>query len=191
MALSDITQKILDDARKDAEITLENAKDRVAQIKGETEKKLKELQVQQDEKLQHIKDQTKQERVSLYKQRIKNLIDKKKRGLLDGVFADALKALHKKTDAEVKEFVQKALSMLPSDLKDVHVFVNAQQATILKPVVEKFFPDAVIKTANDIQGGCIVRAEEYEYDLTFEAILEDKRKDLEVEVARMMFEEIK
>jgi len=191
MALSDITQKILDDASKDAEAMLENAKERVAQIQEETEEKLKELQRQQEEKLQYTKDQTKQERKSSYKQKIKNLIDKKKRDLLDDVFTQVLEQMHKKTEDETKEFTQKMFSMLPNDLKDVHVFVSMQHVQILKPVIQQFFPDVVIEGSDDIQGGCIVWGKEYEYDLTFDAILKNKRKELEVEIANMLFEEVK
>jgi V/A-type H+-transporting ATPase subunit E len=191
MALSDITQKILDDAKKDAKELLLRTKKDVSRIEKDTKVKIEDLKQEQKQQLESIFAQAKQERISLYKQKIKNLIDGKKRALLDGVFNKALDQMSSISKKDHEAYVKKSLGNVPKGLQDVTVWVGEQHEKYLRPLIENQLKNVSVQVSPDVQIGCIVQGSDFEFDMTFENQLQSKKKELEVEVASILFADAK
>lgn len=190
MSLKDITEKILDEARAEAKRIQKNTEAEVQSIHKETDNLTEELLTQQNVRLEETVRRTGEERVALYRQKVKARIDKEKRVLLDSAFQKALGRALENTDQmymQMKEIVQDI------DVNgDGVVEVPKGQTKTFRKHIGSYLPETVkyVETQS-MSAGCIIRTPSAEYDCTLENIMRDQKQSLEAEVARILFQEAK
>jgi V/A-type H+-transporting ATPase subunit E len=195
MEAQQVTEKILSDAQAEAD-----------KIKSQAQEKQAAEQKKLDEQLDDYKKQTKvlaekaaedekshiiaAQRMALAKQ----LLDEKRK-ILDEVFESALRQLQKLPDDQYEKLIIKLL-LESVETGDEEVIVGKNETRIdqqlINRVNEQLNPDkkGSLKLSGerqDIEGGFILRRNKIKTNVTFDVLLSNARKKLEIELAKELF----
>jgi len=187
MALSDITKKILEDARAQADAEVRRAEASVREIEEEMKKLEKAYLEDEEKKLREKQASAKRERVAMYRQKVKSRVDAKKRELLDGVFLAAETALASLADDDRYALLERAIGSIDESIDDADVLVSARDTEAVKKILASRDGKYSVRVSEDISDGCVMRGEAFEYDLRFSEMLRSKQRSLEPEVAEVLF----
>ncbi len=186
MPITDITDKIIADATKEAEHIIDGA-----QVEAQkTEKRLvvskKEITEENKKVLEKALSENKRRVVSAANQEVKMQIDNVKRSAINEVFEIALKDTLSLSDKEYKALLKSFLVNIPSETKG-EVFAPKEKVAITKETLKESNLTNTVTPTDKFKGGIIIVEKDFEYNLTFENILADKKKFLEVEIAKLLF----
>lgn len=186
MALTDIIQKILDDAHAAVKTKHENALKEAADI----ERNAKEEAGKIKERYQQEADQKGQEMErkiqALAKTERKNLFLNKKRALLEKVFNEAKKELAKMSEKELEEIFIKFLTQIED--KKGTIYPAKNHLEIIKKALKTTNKDYEIGEAMDFAGGFLFTGKDTEMDYSFDSIIEKNvRPQVELKIAQTLF----
>lgn len=188
MAITDITNKILEEARKRADLLRADADATAQHIIEETEEKKKELKEAHQKKLSKAIEENKKKIVLAAELEVKRKLDAQKRALIEEVFALAAKELSSLSDKEYEEVITALAQSLPEKSAQT-LRVPEQRKTVTEQAIKKAgITCAAVQTSPNITGGFIVEGENFSYNLSFEEIIANKKSELEVSVAKLLFD---
>jgi vacuolar-type H+-ATPase subunit E/Vma4 len=186
MALSDITQKIKSDAEEQASLIAKEAEIAVEEIAKEVEGKKEELTALHEEKVarrlkrneEHIRQSAK--RVG------KQEVEAAKRAALNSAFEAAYEALVSLPEAKYEDMLTKLLRDVDAT-DDVVVHAPENRLAETNAACKSAGLKAEIVADTSLEGGVIVLGKGFEYDLSFKKLMENKRDNLEIDVANILF----
>ena len=187
MALSDLLQKIESDGKAQVAAVLADGENRVAAITAEYKEKQEALRnkvAKETEAL--LSKQAKNGEESAIRM-CKQTITQAKREAINDVFTKALAELEALDDKTYGAFIEKQLTAITSDLKDVTLNTAEIRVDVTKKVLKAMDVDAKCEGDAAISGGFIVVGKDFEYDFTFARLLATHKAELEAEVAHTLF----
>ena len=186
MPISDITDKIIEDAKKEAGYIIDAAKVKADEIEKRIERKKKDVIKESESNLQKTILENKRRVVSAANQEVKLRVDNTKREKVDEVFDTALKNILSLPDEEYKTLLKGLLKNIPKDVEG-EVFAPKEKVAITKEALKAAGLKNIVTPTDKFKGGIVITGKDFEYNLTFENILADKKNSLEVEVAKILF----
>jgi vacuolar-type H+-ATPase subunit E/Vma4 len=188
MALEDITKKILEDARAEADVEISRAEAEVVRIEEETKALERVYLADEKRMLEEKKSSKKRERIAAYRQSAKKNVDAKKRILLDLVFEKASDSLASLSEESRRVSLDQMIETVREDVKEGEMLVASRDENILKEILVSKNITLLVRVSNDVSDGCIIKAGGCEYDFRFSEVLCSKKRELEPKAARMLFE---
>ncbi len=192
MTDSRIKEKILQDARVDAEKILQEAKQKAEEIVQQSKKKVQDIKTETEAIATKTKDKEIERRLSAARMQSRTAILREKRTIIDAVFDEAKKRLLDLKKAEYTRFIAglikgevamgNATLVLSKD--DVRKHGDTIAKEILKATGAK---ETVPIEKGDFDGGCIVRKETYEFNATLDTILARIKERLESQLQKALF----
>jgi len=197
MALENIINRILDDAKKKADEIKGEARVEADRIADEARKKAKSLK---DNILAEAEAEAKKEEkriLSLARLEAKNMVLAQKRAVINAVFDEVLKKLKSLTDDEYRDLIKKML---------LKVGIEEGEELIVSPDDRKRINNDFLKEINkalrsqgkkgelrfsdeerEIEGGFILKKGKVEFNNSFSVLVEAVREDLEPKIAENLF----
>jgi len=187
MALSDLLQKIESDGKAQVAAVLADADKRVDAINATYKEKQVALRSKVEKETETLLKKQAQNSAERDVRTHKHIITEAKRTAINDVFTKALAELEAHDDATYVAFVEKQLTAITSDLKNVTLKTAENRVDATKKALKAVGVDATCEADSAIGGGFIVVGEDYEYDFTFARLLETHKAELEAEVAQTLF----
>ncbi|MBC7088449.1 MAG: hypothetical protein H5T96_08285 [Tissierellales bacterium] len=180
--LENLTQRIIEDAKKEAEEIRKEADEKSKNIIGS------KVSLAQNE-AKKIIDKSKQEAV-LIKERAISAAKLKSRDqeleakqyILDRAFEKAKQQLKNLDDQSFEKLLSEALKDIKED-SSVTVIISEDK----KNLVPKFNKNLNVEIDNTIDGGFIIKEDNVYYNFTFDAMINGLREELETEIASILF----
>jgi len=186
MSLSDITGKIHADAEKNRDDILRTAQTTIEKLTQEAEAQKLQKRELFEQETATLLEKNVQKVVAGAKQEAKKLIDGTKRQAIDSVFTTALKKLVNADDVAYENSLTSLLQTLPKDTTGT-LKTPSKRTSQTENALQKAGLKLSIETDESISGGCVIVGDTYEYNLTFDKLIADKKSDVEVEVAHILF----
>lgn len=192
MTDSKIKEKILQDAKADAQKILQEAKQKADEIMRQSKKKVETIKTETDALARETKDKEVERRLSAARMDSRRAILQEKRTIIDSVFGEAKNRLLNLKKQEyvrfisgiIKEEVRMSGASLVLAKNDIKKFGDAVGNEILKASGMK---GTVPIEKGDFDGGCIVKRENYEFNATLDTILARIKEQLESELQKTLF----
>jgi V/A-type H+-transporting ATPase subunit E len=188
---SRIKEKIIQDARADAEKILEEAKKRVEEIVLQSKRKVQHIREETESLAKETKSKEIERRLSATRMRSRTDLLKEKRILIDGVFDEAKKRLR---DLNKSEYIRFIARLIEKEVKTGAARlvlskddVKKHGESVAKEILASIGAKAVPIEKGDFDGGCIVRKEIYEFNATLDTILARIKEQLESELQKILF----
>ena len=186
MALSDILQKILEEAKKEIEQTEKESAEKIKVLEKEYQKKEFEKEQEIKESMIKKKNEVDKKMETLVKMEERNEMLVMKQSVLDKVFEKALEKLVSLQDAEYKKVLICFLEKLSKE--DEGTIIAAKDR---KPITESALHDTghtlKVREEGNFKGGFVYQSEKIEINSTFENVLKNLKPEIEPEVAEMLF----
>lgn len=195
MSLNDLTQKILNDARMEAEEIEKSASlqaDAIvsnanSELEKEREKLRKEAERLANEKYQNI--------VTLSRIEARNKVLERKQELINEVFAKVREKMDDMDAATFKTFAVSLLSKFPPEDKVILMVGKKQKSIINKDFVQKLNQQVQKKGGSfvlseresDFDNGFRLVTGDVQIDLSFDSILKSVREDMEMDIIKTLF----
>jgi V/A-type H+-transporting ATPase subunit E len=189
---SRIKEKIIKDAKADAEKILQEAKLKAEGILQQSKKKVQAIKAETEEIARETKEKEIERRLSAARMKSRRAILQEKRTIIDSVFDEAKKRLQDLKKAEYIRFIarlikeevktEKATLVLSKD--DVKKHGNGVGKKILKAIGAK---ETVPIEKGDFDGGCIVKRDTYEFNATLDTILARVKEKVESALQKTLF----
>jgi len=189
MALSDILQKINDEAGKKAAFMKQVADDEITKLKEEAmiraEKKRQEVAELADQKSRSVKEKAE----ILARMEGRNKLLAEKRAVIDEVYVEAGKELSKLKDEKLSILLVSMLKKASQAMPKGHVTVASGHKNELEKAISKAGVDYSINgESSEIEGGFIVSDGKQEINLSFNYLLKSQlRPKTELDVANILF----
>ncbi len=187
MSISDITNKIIQDATKEADSILKEAENDVVKIEKELNERKKELKNEHEKEMESLARDNEKRVKSVAKREVKINIERVKREEVNKAYDLALQNMISFSENEYKDFLKKILSKIPSETKGVFYCPKNREKETKDVMIDLGFKNK-LSLSDDFAGGIIVLGDDFEYNFTFEQILKEKRGLIEAEVAKILFE---
>lgn len=190
MALSDILQKINDEAGKKAAFMKQVADDEIAKIKEEAavkaEEKRKAVIEKADEKTRSVLEKAE----VLAKMEGRNKLLSEKRQVIDEVYAETGKELSHLSGAELSKILVSMLKKASKMMPKGHLTVAAGQKTEVEGAVSKAGVNYTVRDeSSDVDGGFVVSDGKQEINLSFNYLLKNQiRPKTELDIAKTLFD---
>ncbi len=197
MALEDITKRILNDAKKEANKMIKKAQ-------AEYEKSLEEEKVLLKEEEKESKSKAKEEaheevkrRIALARLEARNKVLQEQQDLLEGVFTKALKKLRNLSDSEYKKVIKKIATEKYIPETD-YIIVSKE---LKSKSLDKFISDlntAIkrkgkgLKVSKEVlpeRAGFILKGKEMEVNCTWDVIINSLKEEYSKKVFQILFGE--
>lgn len=186
MSLTQLTDKIIQDAEtKKASIL--KVTNEYAQKKEEGTKNLSaEKRIQFEKELEIKLSENTEKTIRQAEHEVKNLIDSTKRSVLDDVFIQTLTILEESGNDVYEKVVTSLLENIPSSIEGV-LFVQQKRISSIKKILTTKNISCLVQADDSIKDGFIIKGKNFEYNGTFEKLLTEKKKNLEVDIAHLLF----
>ena len=189
MALSDIIQKIIDEANKKSAFMKQVANDEIQKIQQEAQEKAeirkREIADSAEIKCQSVLDKAK----VLAKMENDSLLLKEKRDVIDSVYAAAKKELVGMSSADYSKLLVSMLKHASSSMPKGNLIVASGQKKQIEEAVSKASADYHVKEeSSSFDGGFIVYDSKTEINFSFEYLIDKVlRPSTELEVVNILF----
>lgn len=186
MAISDLTQKITKDARdKSADIAAQS-QDQINKVASETETLTQSKREIFTRELKKTLEANIKKISASAEQEAKMIVDEKKRQILNGTFKEALKKLQSISDKDYEGIIVKLLKTI-KETESMVLTTPKNRVEITKKALTSLKLTIPVKETKDITGGFIMTGDNFEYNFSFEKIISDKKNQLEIDVANILF----
>lgn len=186
MSITDITDKIITDAVKEAGHIISGAEQKVREIEKQLELSKKETADKQKEEVKKNLLENEKRITSAAYQEVKLQTDKAKRESVDETFNDTLLALFSLSDENYGVILKNLLISLHVDISG-KIIAPKEKLKITKKILGELQIKNPITSTGEFKGGVIIIGDNFEYNLTFENLLAAKKSSLEVGVAKILF----
>ena len=187
MALSDIVEKITKEAEEKVVRLSKETVTQIASIEEETKKTVEKKQRSHSESIKKILSNNSKKISAAADHKTKLSLESMRRAELDNVFSNALKKLESSDDNEYYKILTPLLKELPQNISGTAVCPLKRIFVTKKAFKEAGINNIEIMEDNTISGGVIIRENNTQYNLTFKQKMEDLKKNLEIEVASILF----
>jgi V/A-type H+-transporting ATPase subunit E len=187
MAIIDLTTKILDEAKKRAAEIKADSSEKTAEIEHETASQVVTLTETATAQTDKLLADNERRVISTAQQEAKMELDRAKRESLETVFSAAKKELAGLDGAKYEAFVAKLLGTLPKDVTGT-LLTSPKREKETQTALTAAGLSLTLATDDSLEGGFLVRGDDFEYNYTFEKILADKKSELEIGVATILFD---
>lgn len=188
MALNDINEKILSDAKKEAQKIITSAVNKSAEIEQETETLLDEQKNAHDEKVNKKLEDIERIALSEAKQTAKKQNEKFKEQALNKVFEGVLNSLNSLDSNDYIKLVTTFIKDIETNVSGVIEAPESRIKETQQALHDAFHSDLEIRPTDKITGGFIFTGEKVRYDYSFESIVSDAKEKLTIEAAQSLFE---
>ena len=197
MAIKDILKKINNDALEQAELLKKENDFKIAEVRAEAEKAIKEIEEEAGVLSKKNYEEVKRLNISLATLDLKNKLLSVKQGLIDQAFKKALDKIKTLSDKEYKDLLIKAVIQV--DAKgDEEIIMGSNDkgrlgADFIKELNAAFSKNGkkgkfkLVDEKRENINGCVLKDGRKETICTFESIIAGKRKELEKEIASILF----
>lgn len=192
-----ITKRILDDARNNAEQSLNDARALYDQLRQDNAGELENKRHQAEQRAKLDGEELRDRMLRMAELNERKQLLAMKREVIELAFNDALKRLNDMPVEDARKFISaQILSAAEGDEqiligKDERGVFTEEFIASLNAELTKLNKPARLTLGGetrDIKGGVILRRDGMEVNLTYAAILNEARPTLEAEVASMLFE---
>lgn len=187
MATQNVTDKILEDAKKESQEILKKFRDEAAQIKKTHEDELDGKRSQIEEETETLKKREHMRILSQKKLELNKELATHKHAYLQKVVAEALEGLPRHSKYE------QFLELLIASSKETtgELIIRKEDWEKHKTVIEKFLKkaeaDFTVTTNNEIAGGIIIKKGKTTYHGSLELISELLNDELAIAVSQALF----
>lgn len=191
MALQDITNKIIDDARKEAERIESDAVAEAKRIMRDMEKMNKAYERQSDKETALIIEKREQAALSRIRREVQQIINARKRALVDAVLSNAQKHIAQSDESVYESFCKSIIDAVSTDVRAhvKQVRVPRSRVDFMRTFCKKEGITGDIVADDTIDAGMILVTDTVDYDGTLGRRLADMKYDLEAYIARTLFNE--
>ncbi len=190
MALSDILQKIKDEAGKKAAFMKQVADDEIAKIKMEAgeraELKRAEIVAMAKEKAENLQGKAE----LLAKMEARNLLLTEKRQIIEDVYAQSVKELEGFSGHDLEKLMVSMFKAASKSMPKANVIVSAGHKRQAEEAIEKAKVDYHVKDeSSKLDGGMVLVDGKQEMNLSFNYVLNQiVRPKTELDIAKILFE---
>jgi vacuolar-type H+-ATPase subunit E/Vma4 len=190
MALSDILQKIKDEAGKKAAFMKQVADDEIAKVKEETLTRAEARRKAVNEKAQAKSESVREKAAVLAKMEGRNKLLAEKRGVIDEVYTEAGRELVHLSGSELSKLLVSMLKSAAKAMPKGHLTVATGGKKVVEEAVSKAGVDYSVRDeSSDIDGGFVVSDGKQEINLSFNYLLKSQiRPNTELEIAKILFD---
>lgn len=186
MSISEITDKILLNASQDRENILKGAEVQIQKTEHGSETKLKEQKTKYKNETRKILESNKQKVTLGAKKEAKKIIEKSKHDVYNKVFERSLQQLRLLDDNRYKKILTSFFQALPQNVSGV-IYSPINRVEITEEAARESGVQCKIKGDSSIKGGFVLKAEKFEYNFTFEKLINDSRNNLEIDIVKKIF----
>lgn len=199
MEAEQVIEKILSDAKTEAEKIIKQADEQIASEQKALDKQLSDYKKETDSLGKKAADEKKDQMLAASRMQIAKQLLSEKRKILDDIFEDAKKHLKKLPDEQYKNMMTKLmLKAVQTGNEEVIIakndnridqnFINEINKKLLKENNKK----AELKLSTNkqnIAGGFILKRGKIKTNLSIDVLLEQARRKLEIELSKDLFSE--
>lgn len=188
MALKDLTQKILDDARARADEISARGKEHVATVQAQTQESLRARHAAFDAETQKLlaADAFRARERTQHEARLTR--ETARRRVLDDAFANALDVACNADDATYRARIEPALQTLAANQAELTALYTSQARRELTETTARACGIMVpVLVRPDIRGGFVAEGPDATYNMHFEHLLETVRRGHESVIAHTLF----
>ncbi len=184
MSAEKITEKILKKAQKEAEAVLEEARKKAEKIVKDAENRASEIEETARQEALSIKQREIEKILGLKKIEFKKTLLTEKRKLIDEVFERVAKKAKEDKELYIK-LIEKAVSSVNFHGDETVIYSDDE----VKKVLKSHLKSTKVKIEKgDVESGFKVKRGDIEMDFTIDFIVREASRELETEVARILFE---
>lgn len=187
MAVKDITKRILDDAKKEANQIIKDAQNKASKILAETESAAANINKSLIREAHAALELKESKEVVNARLASRNKILQAKQELIKEVYDQALKSLSGLNHEEYK-------NLLKSTIKKINggeLIFSKKDQQIAKEIIDSLNGQkeifSISNETREIDGGFILREGKIETNYSFKTILESHRRDLERQLIEVLF----
>jgi vacuolar-type H+-ATPase subunit E/Vma4 len=192
LADSKIKEKILRDAKDDAENILKEARESAAAIAQRSKKEVEDIKTETQTLAQETKQKEIDRRLSAARMKSRKDLLQEKRNIIDAVFDDVKKRLQELEKGAYIRFIAKLIKGEVSSGKPTLVLSEADfkkhgenvAKDILKASGAK---DMIPVEKGRFDGGCIIKHEDYEFNATLDTIISRIKEQKESALQKILF----
>jgi len=188
MALADITEKIVADSKQEASRIIADAEIRAGEIKKEAEEKEKAIRERFVKNVPEKQARETRKALTVAQSRARAELQKEKRNLVEEVFSKAIEEIKTLPSTQYEELIAQACSGISGDMEAV-VYAPKGKKKEIENALKKAGLSFVVNEDAHVSSGCRIVSANAEYDLTFERMIADKREEMEIMVANILFED--
>lgn len=199
MGIEVVRERILSDARKEAEQIINSARAEAGKILGEAEREISARSAKSEEKADAEAQKISNRAISSAKLEARLRILQEKRNGIDGVLEEVRSKLSSMKPAESLDFIEKSLSRIriPGGKYEIDCSerdlgrIEKKRLDEISNGISSDGEAVYIKKghAARISGGFILRSESADYDFSIESILRSRRGDIEAKIVKSLFGE--
>ena len=193
MEAQKVIEKILSDAKAEADKLKKEADEKLAQQKAETDKRLEEYRKQSEALAQKAGESARQQVLSAARMEIAKEELAEKAKILDDVFIEARKQLDKLSDDEYRKLMVKLMAEAV-ETGDEQVVLDTNEKRISQALIDEVNKQKksnlkLAEKREDIGGGFILKRGKIMNNLSLDILLTQAREQLEIELAGKLFAE--
>ncbi len=197
MEAEQVIEKILSDAKTEAEKIIKQADEQIASEAEKLDKQLSEYKKETDSIAKKATEEKQAHLLAEARLKLAKQILAEKRKILDGIFEDAKKQMKELPDEEYKNLMTKLmLKAVQTGTEEVIVGKNEARidadfiSRINNALQQENSKKAELKLSDekqDIAAGFILKRDKIKTNLSLKVLLEQAKRDLEIELAKDLF----
>ncbi|MEX0672911.1 MAG: V-type ATP synthase subunit E family protein [Candidatus Paceibacterota bacterium] len=189
MALNDITQKILDDARTHVTEIEKETIEEVAVIENENKKRKDQIKLEHDSRVEREAKHQRKQVISHSEQAKKRAVETTKRQHIDSVFADTHQKMIDLDGEKYQKMITSLLQELPENVQGTLHAPSTRMAETKEALQSAGKGDLDIAEDSSLDGGFRISGKTADYDYSFARLIEDARDAHELTIASTLFGE--
>lgn len=186
MALSDLVAKIKSDAALEKERILNAARETASAMEVDFAREKEALTEQYTKDLTRTLEENERRVTSSAEKEAKLYVNETKRALSEEVFNAVLKDFAGMSDDDYKSFILPYLKELPEE-KGGALRTSPKRAAVTRKALKEAGKKAHVEEDKHVADGFVYSGESFEYTVNPADILAQKRGELEVEIAHILF----
>lgn len=189
MALTDLIQKITDEANKKAAFMKQVADEEIKKIKDEAGKKAEVRKSEIDKKADDKSSSVMEKAKTLASMEARSQMLKEKREVIGLSYSNVQKKLEEMSSADYTELITKMLQSVSKNSSKGSLIIPSSRKKETEDAIKKANVDYKVEdSTKNIVGGFILTSGKIEYNLTFSYLIEKIiRPATELEVAQILF----
>lgn len=193
MADNKIRDKILKDAKIEADRIIAEAREESNKILSEAKKQVSEIEKETQRIAENAKRKEMERKLAEVRMETRRTLLSEKRKTLDAVFEEAKKKLLSLKKDEYINFITNRIKNEKWDGESTLILsqrdVNRFGENIFDEILRKLAVGKKIKKeVANFEGGCILKKEKYEFNATIDTILDNLKERLETKLAHLLFD---
>jgi len=199
MALEDILRKIEEDARREADKILSEARARAEEILHSAEQEAERIRENLLEEARREAQTHKSRLISMAQLDMRKEILQEKQNLIDQVFQIALERLLRMEDEEYRELIREMLKQVVEHGDEEIILCERDKPRISQGFIQALNKElesegklgklSIAEETGDFSGGFILRRGKIELNNSFDALLQAAKDEMRSELSQILFGE--